>query len=577
MSCRFCFNERSIKLRTRIFRSPGTHYSGDDILDAPDVYTDGYFEDLLVNGMNAIWLRARLRDAARTDVFPELGRDAERIQDCLNRLCAKAGKHGVRVFLYLNEPLCFPADDPFWQRHPDIKGVRGSSVMDNWSETYAICTSHPDSIAFLQQAACNLFEACPKLGGVFLINRSEHHTHCYSHTDDTKCPRCSRRPIAEVIAEVINTIYRGVRSASADAEVVAWNWSWPVKNELGILEAIEPEVAVMADFERGGWKKINGISRYIDEYSLSYAGPSEQFVRVFETARNLGHETFAKLQVGTTHEIATVINLPLIGNLLKKVRWLKEHDAAGVLACWNFGNRFSLNTFAFKAFLDAADLSDSDAVLAGVANEFFGVDTGAAIAGVWNEFAAAFDHYPFRMRFLYFGPVNYALAYPLPKPGDVETPMKMTWIPGQKPFGTRLTDVLDTWREDEHPFSLEEIRDSFRTLSQKFSPATERYAALLERARNSARAERELKNARVITAILQSTWNIFDAYIISNAEPFDTTAWQAAAQREIANIESVIGLLHDEKEIGYHIEAADWFFAEADLAEKLESLRASPH
>jgi hypothetical protein len=60
-------------MMTRIFRAPGTHYRGQDVLEAPGVCTDASFAELAANGFNAVWLHARLRDAARPRVFPELG------------------------------------------------------------------------------------------------------------------------------------------------------------------------------------------------------------------------------------------------------------------------------------------------------------------------------------------------------------------------------------------------------------------------------------------------------------------------------------------------------------------------
>src|SRR5689334_5408033 len=119
-------------MNTRIFRSPEARYYAEDILEGPDVYDDRCLAELSRHSFNGIWLRARLRDACRTSVFPELGAEAPRYQARLNQLCARASRHGVRVWLYLNEPLCFPADDAFWKRHPEVKGVSGASVMDQW-------------------------------------------------------------------------------------------------------------------------------------------------------------------------------------------------------------------------------------------------------------------------------------------------------------------------------------------------------------------------------------------------------------------------------------------------------------
>lgn len=106
----------------------------------------------------------------------------------------------------------------------------------------------------------------------------------------------------------------------------------------------------MADFERGGIRK-DGV--LINEYSLGYAGPSEQFLDSLKLARQRGIPVMVKLQIGTTHELATICSLPLIGNLYEKASFLRENHLEGFMGCWNFGNFNSANLFAFNEFLTA--------------------------------------------------------------------------------------------------------------------------------------------------------------------------------------------------------------------------------
>jgi len=558
-------------MKTRIFRAPTARYYAEDILEGPDVYDDGCLGELARHGFNGIWLRARLRDTCRTALFPELGQDAPRYQERLNQLCARAGRHGVRVWLYLNEPLCFPADHAFWERHPEVKGVPGESGMDEWPHTFALCTSHPDVQAFLREGVNNLFRACPALGGVFTITRSEHHTHCLSHVVGGKpsgCPRCDARDPAEVIAEVTNRIADGIYTVAPEAGVVAWNWGWD-DFQARIIERLDRRVIVMADFECGGRKMIAGKERCINEYSLSYIGPSEQFRTAHRQARARGQAVFAKLQIGTTHELATVNNLPLIPNLLGKARALRQLGVDGALCCWNFGNRLTLNTWAFDRFVTDERLADKtdDEALGTVAREYLGVTDAARILVAWRWFVRAFDRYPFHRHFLYSSPVNYAVAYPLPRPDDPDRPMPWTWIPLQEPYGTRLRDTTD------HPwgptgFTLEEYRDAFTALAADFAAGLRCYEEALGGSSSPA-ASRELRNARVIAHILRSTSNIYAAYLLAQATPFDESAWRAVAADEATHLEELATLLRGETELGYHSEANAWFFTEHNVRQKI--------
>ena len=159
-------------METRIFRSPQGNYCKDDILGAFDIYDDACLAELKANGFNAICLKAILRNVSKTNVFPELGADAEKYQNALNLLCDRTGKHGIKVYLHFDEPLAFPKDDPFWTEFPELKGQPGSSPMDGMDSTFAVCTSHTPSMEFLYYGMENIFCSCPDLGGAVLATRS---------------------------------------------------------------------------------------------------------------------------------------------------------------------------------------------------------------------------------------------------------------------------------------------------------------------------------------------------------------------------------------------------------------------
>lgn len=561
-------------MKTRIFRSPHARYYAEDILEAPTIYSDEYLRQLRIEGFSAVWLRIRLRDAARTAVFPDLGSEAGVYRQALNVLCERAAAQNVGVYLYFNEPLCFPADHPFWLAHPDVRGASGSSGMDDWDHTYALCTSHPDVQEFLTQASADMFHHCPEIAGLFTITASEHHTNCYSHNMDgkTDCPRCAARSVADVVAEVNNLILAGVRAAGSKAKVIAWNWGWSTADAEGwrpILDRLDPEIALMADFEIGGKKVILGKERTIDEYSLSYVGPSEPFTAAYAATQSTCREVFAKLQIGTTHELATINNLPLIPNLLAKARWLRSHDVSGALLCWNFGSRLTLNTWAFNHFLDAPDLhlKDDAAALTEVACQYLGVNDAAPVLSAWSSFVRAFDHYPFAATFVYSSPVNYAPVFPLPRPEDPDRPMQPTWIPLKRPFGTRLSQTVDhEWGRSG--YTIEECRGAFQKMATIFGEGVEQYRLALTGSQSDL-ALRELRNAEVIGRILRSTANIYAAYILARSEPFDEVAWRAIALDEVRNLAELLPQLAGETEIGYHSEAAAWFFTGAEIQQKI--------
>jgi hypothetical protein len=66
-----------------------------------------------------VWLHAVLRDLVRTDVFGEIGTGLDARMRRLNWLIAEAARHGLTVYLYLNEPRGMPAG--FFSKHPESR------------------------------------------------------------------------------------------------------------------------------------------------------------------------------------------------------------------------------------------------------------------------------------------------------------------------------------------------------------------------------------------------------------------------------------------------------------------------
>jgi hypothetical protein len=180
------------------------------------------------------------------------------------------------------------------------------------------------------------------------------------------CPRCSKRSPVEIVKEVIDNVHAGIRSVSKEVEIILWNWSWNAYEKdpsPTIINNLPDDVILMAGFERGSKKKILDKFRAIDEYSLSFSGPSVRFKNAAKLAQKRGLKVITKLQVGTTHELATAPNLPLLGNLYDKAKYIRENNLAGFMGCWNFGNMITANTAAFNYFLDQKELGGQKSAL----------------------------------------------------------------------------------------------------------------------------------------------------------------------------------------------------------------------
>ncbi|MCM8817372.1 MAG: hypothetical protein NC913_07695, partial [Candidatus Omnitrophica bacterium] len=417
----------------RIIRSPYGDFYGRDIEDCVKNHPDWYLEEIAKEGFNAVWLHCILRDIVCSNVFPEFGRKQSEQIPALNEMVEKAGRYGLKVFLYFCEPRGFPENDVFWKKNADVKGQ--SSNLGNIGMLkgvyYALCSSTQKVKDYLYRSSYDLFKKVPGLGGVFMITASEFPTHCYSHYPKWKikftdpyieklikrpfdCKRCEKKEPCDIVAEIITIVNRGIKDASACADVIAWNWSWYIIEpdpQKKLISQLPQDVILMGDFERGGYKKMFGKRLEIDEYSLSYTGPSPRFKKLFSEAKKRKMKVMAKIQIGSTHELVSIPYIPVPYRIAEKIYRMKKMGVNGYLGCWIFGGDVSPMSKVAGKLSSFPCLFPAKAIRQ-VAVEEFGEKPSKYILKAWKHFSNAWKNYPFSVPFLYFSPMNYATAYP---------------------------------------------------------------------------------------------------------------------------------------------------------------------
>ncbi|MBI2297908.1 MAG: hypothetical protein HYU66_02965 [Armatimonadetes bacterium] len=388
-------------------------------------YHDNYLLRLAEHGFNGIWIRACLRHFARSSVFPEFGEHSDAILGALRDLCRRANGQGMKVFCYIQEPLGFHRDHPFWQAHPDVRGV-----LCRVAPMYTMCTSIPQVRDYIREGAEYLFAHAPELSGLITISCSEFPSHCYCHQgrpvepearaklidEGWLCPRCAERSPQEVIAETVTLLRDGVKAANPAAEVIAWNWSWSAHEpdpQTGVLERLPEDVIVMGDYERGEPARALDFDYTNDEYSIKVVGPSARFRGVAEFQRSRGRPVYAKLQIGTTHENPNIPYLPVPHKLAWKYQGLPGAGVTGMMTCWNFGNMLSLGTEVCNEFAWSPQEPDADAGLRRVASRWFGRPAADQAVAGWRVLSDAQDDFPGSIPVMYYGPISRGPAFAL--------------------------------------------------------------------------------------------------------------------------------------------------------------------
>lgn len=425
----------------------------DELLDDHDYYPEEYLNRMVHEGINGLWLSIDFRELCRTRFFPASGRDAERRLEKLRRSVDRCARYGIRLFGFVIEPTSFGRGDdqiPLEEAadYPELLGHRQG-------DTRLFCTGSEAGLSYLEEATQSLFEAVPDLGGLINIGFGEQPTHCYSGSDlllGNNCPRCSKKSPAEVFGATAEAMARGMHAAAPSAEMIFWLYvpqirETPeidperVKNILREVAASTPEsVTLQINFESLGHESQLGKERPVLDYSLAHVGPSGFFEDCAQAAIGNRAGMSAKLQVGCSHEVATVPFVPVPGNIYRKYRRMRELGVNTAMQCWYFGNYPSVMNRAagrcsFEPFPENEEMFLRELALPDWGTE------APTVVRAWQFFGDAYNQFPANLHFAYYGPVHDSLCWPLHLE-PVDRPIAPSWQLGHENSGDRIGECL---------------------------------------------------------------------------------------------------------------------------------------
>jgi hypothetical protein len=317
----------------------------------------------------------------------------------LRKLVGRAKRHGIDVYLYVNEPRAMPHE--FFRQRPEMAGVKEN-------EYTAMCTSDPQVRKWLSDALAHVFEHVPGLGGIFTITASENLTNCASHTNHQACPRCAKRAESDIVAEAVRAMEEGVHRSAPDAKVIAWDWGW------GFAWNNNDEArATIAKLPKSVWLQSvsewslpierGGVKATVGEYSISAIGPGPRATTHWADAKKHGLKTVAKVAFNNTWELSAVPYLPVLDLVAEHCERLAKANVDGMMLSWSLGGYPSLN-LELASKLAARPTPTASEALDSLAQKHFGPKAAPHVRRAWTKFSRAFQEYPYDGGVLYSAP-----------------------------------------------------------------------------------------------------------------------------------------------------------------------------
>ena len=280
----------------------------DELTDDVDYYPEGYLDLLASEGVNGIWLTIVWKELAKTEFFPEDAQRNQRIAK-LQKTVEKCRKYGIKVWIFCIEPASWRPGNPLPHGCEEMQGE-----PTTFGGYQAFCIASKLSQKYVRETSKSIFSEVPNLGGMMLISLGERPTSCLSYAydnEDGKLPcssKCGFSP-SKILDTVLSSIKAGIKDAGSKAEVLSWlynprpaqikEWWFDLPLEL------DEDKILAFNFESGTTKYQTGRVHAGGDYWLSAVGPSDRFGRIAAAAK--GHcELAAKLQVGCSHELATI-------------------------------------------------------------------------------------------------------------------------------------------------------------------------------------------------------------------------------------------------------------------------------
>ena len=546
----------------------------DELTNDIDYYPEEYLNKLAHGGINGLWLSMYFRDLP-SKIFPGRGKDARKRFQKLQKTVEKCARFGISIYIFFSEPKLFgdmgtaiPMDET--QNHPELLGPPMRQYR-------CFCTSTESGREYLRESVNHLFQAVPDLGGIINIMYGEDNGACITALAHNliacTCPLCSKRIPGEIFAENAEIMLNEMRKFNSTAEFIGWFYA-PCQRDYSttmawlekIVDYWPKDCGIMFNFESGGRTWQLGKERNVFDYSLAYIGPSELFRRIAGKAEKIA----AKVQVGCSHENASVPFIPVPSNLYEKYKIMHKYGVYAVMQCWYFGNYPGVMNKAAGELSFEPFPACEDEFLLSLARPDWGSHAEEVISA-WKLLAEGYRKFPANIAFAWYGPLHNSIVWPLHLI-PVDKPIAPSWILRQFPrvSGDRIGECL------MYQHTLSEAL----TLCQNMCHLWERGSDKLEVLRPAyIQNPMRLADIDLVIAIalqIRSARNTLKFYYLREDMFYNRKNHLATMKKlvldEIENTRKMLALSKRDSRLGYHPEAEGYLFSPEKLNMRIKLL-----
>jgi len=559
--------ERMPHIKRRITRNFFTpHAANRELQSEEDFYPDAYLNRLAHDGVNGLWIFLQLKDLLPSRIVPEYGQDSGKMLEKLRKITEKCARYGIRVYGLGVEPYSTHQNTVLAEKHADMLG------SEFWvGEQKAVCPCTEKGKAYIEECMYTLFTLIPKLAGFIGITLGEAVAGCGSVAtkEEIDCPHCRAKGLTKprALAETERLLKQGMQKANPDAEFISWTYAmrgWTNEMQAEHCAVRDKSIPLMNNFEDKGTAIQLGKPRTTLDYWLSFAGPGEVFQNAAKHCMDV--PLYAKIQVCSSHELATVPFVPVPGILYDKYRSMHEMRVEGAMYCWFFGNYPSLMNRAAGELGFSPFPETKEGFLQKLANLYTDEEHAKTLVEAWLCFEKGYTLCPYNVAFAWFGPLNDAPARPLHLlPIDVSVPSN--WLLEETSEGDRFGEFTGMTH------SPEEAEKLLSEMEKHWKKGLDLLVTIP--------CPYEMRTvSEAISILIGSAKNILSFYLLRNQLGYREgdakevlCLMEGIAKEEIKNSKALAQLCEKDMRLGYHSEAVGYKFFPEKLLWRAQRLR----